>query len=105
MIDTDSSESRLRRLFCYIDQRDLTLPLLCFIAGHRPLAFLAGQMLYLVEPLAGLLGQGSVRAWAALFSDPAGSGLLTQALISPLAHLPNHPSTQPVQAPHDHGLA
>jgi hypothetical protein len=61
-------------------QRALALPLLCFIAGHRPLAFLAGQLLYVVEPLAGLLGQQGWRSWAALLSEPGGPDLLMQVL-------------------------
>jgi hypothetical protein len=105
MIDTDISATRPQRLFRYIGQRDLALPLLCFIAGHRPLAFMAGQMLYLFEPLAGLLGQSSVRAWAALLSDPAGPALLTQTLTSPSPDSARHPITQPPQAPHDHNPA
>jgi hypothetical protein len=105
MINTDPSEARLHQLLRHVDQREMALPLLCFVAGHRPLSFLAGQILYLLEPLAGLLGQTGVRVWAALLSDPAGPGLFTQTLTSPSAEAIQSPNPQPPQALHDHGPA
>ncbi len=53
-----------------LQRRQLTTPVLLFIAGHRPLAFFAGQLLYLFAPLALLAGWEGVNRWAELLSDP-----------------------------------
>jgi len=63
-----------------IAQREMALPVLCFIAGHRPLAFVTGQLLYLVAPLAALLDQPICSEWAALLSHPQGARLLEEHL-------------------------
>lgn len=69
-----------QRMVRHIAQREMALPLLCLVAGHRPLAFVAGQILYLLEPLAAIGGQSRWQMWAALLSDPAGYDLLTETL-------------------------
>ena len=51
-------------------RRQLALPLLLFLAGQRPLAFFAGQLLYAAQPLCALLGLPSCTEWAAVLSDP-----------------------------------
>ncbi len=51
-------------------RRQLSLPLLLWLAGHRPLAFFAGQTLLAVTPIAALLGWPQAGAWAGLLSEP-----------------------------------
>jgi hypothetical protein len=57
----------LRRVLA---RRNLLTPALLLLTSHRPLAFVAGQLLYLLEPLAGLAGQPRLQPWAELLSDP-----------------------------------
>lgn len=66
-------------------RRQLLAPALLYAAGHRPLAFAAGQSLALAEPFAALLGVEAVGDWAALLSDPAGPAALESALRTALA--------------------
>lgn len=61
---------RLAALTRPLARRDLLTPALCFLACHRPLAFVTGQFLYLLEPLATLVGRPGLAAWADLVSDP-----------------------------------
>lgn len=61
-------------------KRELRQPILLFLAGHRPLAFIAGQLLHLTSPLGAILGIPSIAEWATLFSDPKGPALLEQEL-------------------------
>lgn len=63
-----------------IAQRNMALPVLCLVASHRPLAFVTGQLLYLVAPLAALLGQPICSEWAALLSHPQGIKLIEERL-------------------------
>jgi hypothetical protein len=51
-------------------RRQMSTPLLLFVSGHAPLAFIAGQALYVVAPLATLLGWDAPQAWAAALSLP-----------------------------------
>lgn len=55
-------------------------PLLLFVAGHRPLAFFAGQLLYAVEPLGAIIGLPIWTHWAILLSDPAQTDQLIATL-------------------------
>ena len=61
-------------------RRQLLAPALLYAAGHRPLAFVAGQSLALAAPWAALLGIPAVDDWATLLSDPAGPDALETAL-------------------------
>lgn len=61
-----------------LHRRQLTTPLLLMLASHRPLAFVAGQFLYVLAPLGLLLGWENVNNWAALLSEP-----------DAMQHLPN----------------
>lgn len=63
--------STIERLAQIAARRQFATPLLLFVAGHRPLAFFAGQLLYAAEPLGALLGLPAWTQWAALLSDPA----------------------------------
>ena len=64
----------------HLAERQLTTPALLFLAGHRPLAFVAGQMLHLTAPVGTMLGFDSWSAWAELLSDPQGPERLLEAL-------------------------
>lgn len=61
-------------------RRKLVTPTLLYLAGHRPLAFAAGQLLAVAAPVAAILGQPAVGDWAALLSDPDGPAHLELAL-------------------------
>ncbi|MFN8488543.1 MAG: hypothetical protein U0350_13165 [Caldilineaceae bacterium] len=61
---------------------NLALPCLLFVVSHRPCAFLTGQLLYVVAPLAALLGFSACQEWAALLSQPEGVLWLEQALTN-----------------------
>jgi hypothetical protein len=73
-------------------ERQLTTPLLLFMAGHRPLAFFAGQALYLVAPLAALLGWRDAGSWADLLSAPDAMAALEAALLGRAASRPEQPN-------------
>ncbi len=66
-------------------QRELTLPCLLFVVSHRPCAFVVGQLLYVLAPLAAILGQPVWQDWAALLSQPNGAAWLEQRLADAAA--------------------
>lgn len=63
-------------------ESDLALPCLLFVVSHRPCAFMASQLLYLIAPLAAMLSVSACQEWAALLSQPEGVRQLEQALSS-----------------------
>ena len=63
-------------------RRELTRPCLLFVASHRPCAFVIGQLLYLLVPLAAILGQTAWQDWAALLSQPDGVAWLEERLVA-----------------------
>jgi hypothetical protein len=67
-------------LFAAIRRRQLATPFLLFLAGHRPLAFFAGQALHVTAPLGLLLGWGEIAGWADLLSAPDAAEQLEAAL-------------------------
>ncbi|HXF62239.1 MAG TPA: hypothetical protein VNK95_11525 [Caldilineaceae bacterium] len=69
-----------RTLLAAAHHRRLATPLLLFLVGHRPLAFLVGQMLYVAAPLGALLGWEDLDGWAALLSAPDATRRLESAL-------------------------
>ncbi len=60
----------------------MAAPLLLFLAGHRPLAFVTGQLLHFSSPFGALLGLEGMNDWAELLSHPDGPALLESELIS-----------------------
>jgi hypothetical protein len=64
-------------------RRELLTPVLVLLASHRPLAFAAGQLLYLLDPLAALAGRPHLSAWAATLSDPVALAELAQTWCNP----------------------
>ena len=79
------SAALLPPLAAALQQRGLAAPALLYLAGHRPLAFAAGQLLALAAPLAAVLGLHQTMAWAHLLSTPDGVDSLQAALESPHA--------------------
>ena len=79
--DTALLTPALQRAISAGHRREVALPLLLFVAGHRPLAFVVGQLLYLGLPGAVVLGWPHLGDWAALLSHPHGPPLLEQALL------------------------
>lgn len=65
-----------------VRQRQMVLPALLFLAGNRPLAFLIGQTLLTLQPLAALLGLDRLGPWAELLSHPEGPSDLTARLAA-----------------------
>ncbi len=63
-------------------QRRMVLPAVLFVAGHRPLAFVLGQVLLILQPLAALLGTDGLAAWADLLSHPNGPDALSDRLAA-----------------------
>ena len=74
------AELEERSLLTNLKRWRLSHTLLLFLAGHRPLAFVASQGLYLVTPLADLLGVPALDRFAQLLSQPEGIRWLEQAL-------------------------
>ena len=75
-----SSAALVAPLAAALDRRGLTAPALLYLAGHRPLAFAAGQLLALAAPLAAVLGLPHTMDWARLLSTPEGVHHLQAAL-------------------------
>ncbi len=65
-----------------VRQRQMVLPALLFVAGHRPLAFLLGQALLIMQPLAALLGLDRLGPWGQLLSQPDVPSNLTARLAA-----------------------
>ena len=66
-----------------IQRRQLVTPLLLLLAGHRPLAFVGGQLCYALAPLCALLGWQGCGHWAALLSAPDAYPRIAQLLTTP----------------------
>ena len=78
----DPLTPNIRSLIATIQKQEMILPLLLFVAGHRPCAFLAGQTLHLFSPMMDLVGLPGCRDWAELLSSRAGPELLESYLES-----------------------
>lgn len=63
-----------------VERRQLTKPALLFLVSHQPLAFMSGQILYSLQPLADLLGIRASGDVAALLSEPESLAFLEAAL-------------------------
>ncbi|MEZ4635702.1 MAG: hypothetical protein R2856_12195 [Caldilineaceae bacterium] len=67
-------------LLCYAARRRLLLPLLLFVTAHRPLGFVAGQLLFAAQPLTLLFPKMSLRGLAETLSDVDGGKRLEARL-------------------------
>ncbi len=65
-----------------VADRGMATPALLFLVSHRPLAFVTGQLLYALQPLAGLLDVDACAAMAGLLSEPQGVQALETALAA-----------------------
>ncbi len=80
MMPADSLPDSITQTVDLLARYDLAAPALLFVASHRPLAFVTGQMLYGLAPMGALLGFGGLSEWAALLSEPSGAAALMEAL-------------------------
>lgn len=79
-------------------QRGLATPALLFLAGHRPLAFAAGQLLAVAAPVAAVLGLHNTMRWAHLLSSPEGVDQLEAALAQAQRRAAGHGGQDPAAA-------
>lgn len=79
-MDSPFAEFEGNSLFSNLKRWHLSHAVLLFLAGHRPLAFVIGQGLYLLTPFAELIGFGTAERFAQLLSQPEGVAWLEQAL-------------------------
>lgn len=63
-----------------IRRREIAAPILLFVAAHRPLAFVTGQLLTLGSPIGIMAGWHGISDWAELLSHPNGPSQLEQLL-------------------------
>lgn len=63
-----------------LGRQRMGLPALLFLAGHRPLAFVIGQVLYVASPVADLAGWEGCADLAAVLSHPDGPARLEMTL-------------------------
>jgi hypothetical protein len=80
-VRTAALAERLAPLFAVIAERRLASSLLLFVAGHRPCAFLAGQAIYMTEPLCDLMGVPGSRTLAELLCRPDGFDAIAARLL------------------------
>lgn len=78
---TQNPELMLIPIGEFLTKRTLVLPTLLFVAGHRPLAFMAGQLCWAGLPLTWLWPDLPLGAWAELLSHPHGPARLEAYLL------------------------
>jgi hypothetical protein len=89
---TDSTTERsqgapnVEEVTALLHRRQLATPLLLLLASHRPLTFVAGQLLYLLAPLGALLGWEEIDTWAAMLSAPDAHARLSASLDEQPTH-------------------
>jgi hypothetical protein len=98
--------SRLDALLKAIARRRLSASLLLFAAGHRPLAFLCSQAMYMAEPLCDVIGLAGSRELAELLSRPDEIRRIESRLLAAEAKLAVTHLSEPTsnQTPDAHGL-
>lgn len=52
-----------------LQKREMLTSVLLLLASHRPLAFIAAQLLYLIEPVAFLIGHNQCSEWAKILGS------------------------------------
>lgn len=78
--DNGSASDSVNTLARILAERRLATPALLFLAAHRPLAFLTGQALHGLQPLAELLNVDVCGEVAAVLSAPNAAHRLEVAL-------------------------
>lgn len=76
--------ARIQDTAAKLAHRQMLLPALLFLVSHRPIAFVAGQGLFLLQPLEILLNGTGWHDWAALLSHPRGPAALEAFLLATL---------------------
>jgi hypothetical protein len=79
--EADEVVARLVPSLRFAARSRMVLPLLLFLTSHRPLAFVAGQTLWLCTPFELLIPELRLGDWAALLSHPQSSNLLEQMMM------------------------
>lgn len=82
----DHASSSVCDMLDFVCERQMELPLLLLLASHRPLAFVAGQLLLLALPLTLLMPALPLRVWAEILSHPQGPTLLQRRLADAPIH-------------------
>jgi|GEM_PF-6016899 len=60
---------RIESMIKELQKREMLTSFLLLIASHRPLAFLAAQFFYLVDPVASLIGHDQCSGWAKILGS------------------------------------
>jgi hypothetical protein len=85
VILAEKTPSEVEELTKLIHRRQLSTPLLLFLASHQSLAFVTGQVLYALMPMGLLLGWESIGDWAAFLSSADAGKRLAALLTTPSA--------------------
>lgn len=83
--DVTAIATRLAPGLGYLASRRMLLPALLLLSSHAPLAFVAGQMLWLFSPFELLVPDAHLGEWARLLSDPQAGPALKRLLEDGLA--------------------
>lgn len=76
--DRTEQDSRLIPSLDSLARSRMLLPGMLFLASHAPLAFVAGQMLWLLSPFELLFPNANLEGWARLLSHPQAVASLTR---------------------------
>lgn len=79
---TQNPEPILTPVGEFLANHTLVLPALLLVAGHRPLAFVLGQLCWASLPLTWLWPSLPLGAWANLLSHPHGPAFLEAYLLA-----------------------
>lgn len=82
--ETVHVSTNLEQAAALLARSEMVLPILLLISGHRPLAFVFGQLLYLLEPLGAWVFPEEWSSLALLLSHPHGPERLEDLLQSSL---------------------
>lgn len=77
-------EDTTNRAADVLRRRQMALPALLFVAGHRPLAFILGHLLLVMHPVTALLGADWAGEWGNLLTRPAVGAKLADLLAGSL---------------------
>lgn len=100
--DIAEQNNRLIPSLDYLARSQMLLPGLLFLSSHAPLAFVAGQALWLLSPFEMLFPNANLGAWARLLSHPQAAASLKRLADQALAHETNprdKPTGEPVDEP------
>ena len=96
--DRTEQDSRLLPSLDYLARSQMLLPGLLFLSSHAPLAFVAGQALWLLSPFELLFPNANLGAWARLLSHPQAGASLKRLVDEALAH-ETPPRSEPADEP------